>query len=152
VELVLNGSRGTAQVSGERFRSLMGNTTIKSTLFSIQGDVAPGNVDNSLIYAASGRRVQLLEGDRGKISIISGDGRVRSYSNESMTVIGDGGVFTYKTPETVDISRGSVVISGRGFGHGIGMSQYGAIEMAKQGFSFEEILEHYYTGIEITKY
>jgi len=152
VELVLNGSRGTAQVSGERFRSLMGNTTIKSTLFSIQGDVAPGNVDNSLIYAASGRRVQLLEGDRGKISIISGDGRVRSYSYESMTVIGDGGVFTYKTPETVDISRGSVVISGRGFGHGIGMSQYGAIEMAKQGFSFEEILEHYYTGIEITKY
>jgi stage II sporulation protein D len=32
------------------------------------------------------------------------------------------------------------------------MSQYGAIEMAKQGFDFEEILEHYYTGIEITKY
>jgi stage II sporulation protein D len=111
-----------------------------------------GNGGNNVIYAASERRIQILEGDRGQISIISDDGRVRSYSDESITVVGDRGVSTYETPETVDISRGNVVISGRGFGHGIGMSQYGAIEMAKQGFDFEEILEHYYTGIEITKY
>ncbi|MCR3956576.1 MAG: SpoIID/LytB domain-containing protein [Gudongella sp.] len=152
VELILNGSRGSAEVSGERFRSLIGTTTIKSTLFSVGTNTDSQDMNDSTIYAATERRIQMLEGDRGKISIISGDERIGSYSDESIAVIGDRGVFTYKTPETVDISRGSVVISGRGFGHGIGMSQYGAIEMAKQGFDFEEILEHYYTGIEITKY
>ena len=152
VELIFTGSRGSAEVSGEKFRSLIGTTTIKSTLFSVGTNADSQDMNGSSLYAVSGRRIQMLEGDRGKISIISGEERIRSYSDESIAVIGDRGLFTYKTPETVDISRGSVVISGRGFGHGIGMSQYGAIEMAKQGFDFEEILEHYYTGVEITKY
>ncbi|HHU10275.1 MAG TPA: SpoIID/LytB domain-containing protein [Intrasporangiaceae bacterium] len=37
-------------------------------------------------------------------------------------------------------------INGRGWGHGVGMSQYGAMEMAKDGKSAAEILQHYYTG------
>ncbi len=36
-----------------------------------------------------------------------------------------------------------------GYGHGVGMSQYGADYMARQGFTYEEILKHYYTDIEI---
>lgn len=36
-----------------------------------------------------------------------------------------------------------------GYGHGVGMSQYGANEMAKNGSSYEEILKHYYPGVEI---
>ena len=38
----------------------------------------------------------------------------------------------------------------RGYGHGVGMSQYGANEMAKQGSTFEDILKWYYKGCEIT--
>ena len=38
-----------------------------------------------------------------------------------------------------------------GYGHGVGMSQYGANYMAQQGSSYEEILKHYYKGVEITK-
>lgn len=38
-----------------------------------------------------------------------------------------------------------------GFGHGVGMSQWGANGMGKQGNTFEEILKHYYTGVEIKK-
>ena len=41
------------------------------------------------------------------------------------------------------------VFSVTGNGHGVGMSQYGADYMARQGSSFEEILKHYYTGVEI---
>ncbi len=37
----------------------------------------------------------------------------------------------------------------RGLGHGVGMSQYGADYMARQGFSFEEIITHYYKGVSI---
>ena len=36
-----------------------------------------------------------------------------------------------------------------GYGHGVGMSQYGANAMAAQGSSWEDILKHYYTGVEI---
>ncbi len=36
-----------------------------------------------------------------------------------------------------------------GYGHGVGMSQYGANAMAKEGCSYKEILKHYYSGIEI---
>ena len=37
-----------------------------------------------------------------------------------------------------------------GYGHGVGMSQYGANAMAGEGKSFQEILEWYYTGAEVT--
>jgi len=43
-----------------------------------------------------------------------------------------------------------VVITTRGYGHGVGMSQYGANGMAKNGSSYIEILKHYYKNIEIT--
>jgi stage II sporulation protein D len=42
-----------------------------------------------------------------------------------------------------------VTFTGRGFGHGVGMSQEGAIRMAKSGYSYDYILKFYYTGIEI---
>ena len=48
-------------------------------------------------------------------------------------------------------SDGEYIITCKGYGHGAGMSQYGADYMARQGFSWREILEHYYTGIEISE-
>jgi stage II sporulation protein D len=41
------------------------------------------------------------------------------------------------------------VVKGAGFGHGVGMSQYGAYGYAKHGFSYDQILTHYYTGTTI---
>jgi len=38
-----------------------------------------------------------------------------------------------------------------GYGHGVGMSQYGANAMAKNGSTYEEILKHYYTGVEVRR-
>ena len=38
-----------------------------------------------------------------------------------------------------------------GYGHGVGMSQTGADSMAKQGKNYDEIIKHFYTGVEITK-
>lgn len=43
-----------------------------------------------------------------------------------------------------------VVIKTRGYGHGVGMSQYGANGMAKAGFNASEILTHYYQGVLLT--
>lgn len=44
-----------------------------------------------------------------------------------------------------------VVVRGAGFGHGIGMSQYGAYGYSLQGVGHEEILAHYYTGTKLGK-
>lgn len=41
--------------------------------------------------------------------------------------------------------------SGSGWGHGVGMSQWGAYGMAKMGFSYKQILEYYYTDVKIIK-
>ena len=43
------------------------------------------------------------------------------------------------------------VFTGRGWGHGVGMCQVGAYGLAKQGWSYEQILKAYYTGIEVTR-
>jgi len=46
----------------------------------------------------------------------------------------------------------SVVVTTKGYGHRVGMSQYGAEAMARGGASFEEILTHYYQGAELAHY
>jgi len=43
------------------------------------------------------------------------------------------------------------VFNGRGWGHGVGLCQVGAYGLAKQGWSYEQILKAYYTGIELTR-
>lgn len=45
----------------------------------------------------------------------------------------------------------NVVIDTKGYGHGVGMSQYGALGMAKEGYNYMQILEYYYSGAEIKK-
>ena len=45
----------------------------------------------------------------------------------------------------------NVEIQTKGYGHGVGMSQYGAHGMAKAGYSYQEILSHYYTGTSLQK-
>lgn len=44
-----------------------------------------------------------------------------------------------------------VIIDMVGYGHGVGMSQYGAEGMAEEGYSYEDILKYYYTGTDIKK-
>ena len=45
-----------------------------------------------------------------------------------------------------------IIIKNKGYGHGVGMSQYGAEGMARAGYTYDEILKHYYQNIEIKKF
>jgi stage II sporulation protein D len=56
------------------------------------------------------------------------------------------------TDFTVKQQHDQVIFTTKGYGHGVGMSQYGANYMAKAGSSYREILKHYYQGVEIMKY
>ena len=48
-------------------------------------------------------------------------------------------------------NENNVTITTKGFGHGVGMSQYGANGMAKEGYKYDQILKHYYQNTEIKK-
>ena len=50
---------------------------------------------------------------------------------------------------TISLQGNDVVITTEGYGHGVGMSQWGANGMAQAGYSYIEILKHYYTGVEV---
>ena len=51
---------------------------------------------------------------------------------------------------SIKIDGDNVIFSVTGYGHGVGMSQTGADSMAKKGKTYEEILKHFYNGVEIT--
>lgn len=51
----------------------------------------------------------------------------------------------------IEYTDEKAVITTKGFGHGVGMSQYGANAMAEKGCSWQDILNHYYTDCEIKK-
>lgn len=55
------------------------------------------------------------------------------------------------TDFTITVSGDNVSIKTLGFGHGVGMSQYGAEGMAADGYTYQDILKYYYLDTEITK-
>ncbi|HEU4964308.1 MAG TPA: SpoIID/LytB domain-containing protein [Bacilli bacterium] len=65
-------------------------------------------------------------------------------TNPSFVVLGSGGQSRVVTKEQ------SYIFHGNGWGHGLGMSQWGANGMAKNGYTYDQILQHYYQGVTIT--
>ena len=55
------------------------------------------------------------------------------------------------TSFSIEIKEDKVNFIVNGFGHGVGMSQYGANGMAKEGYDYKDILKHYYKNCEIKK-
>lgn len=79
-------------------------------------------------------------------------GRVRQITINNKTFSGTGFRNLLKLRSAdfeIEINDEKVKVTTYGYGHGVGMSQYGANEMAKQGYSYIQILKHYYTGVVI---
>ncbi|HEY9751872.1 MAG TPA: SpoIID/LytB domain-containing protein [Coleofasciculaceae cyanobacterium] len=100
---------------------------------------------------ACGRVVSMrVEGDKGR-RVISGD-TLREALNLKSTLF----VITPQTATTASKSvtaSASVLfqVSGRGFGHGLGLSQWGAHNLANQGATYQQILMFYYTNTQLAK-
>lgn len=109
-------------------------------------------------YGAGGVALELeAVGDMGRVTVNTENKIRRALGGAGYTITKqDGTVVESMTllPSaffTVSCEDGSYVIDGGGFGHGIGMSQNGANEMAKKGKNYKEILSFFYRGIEITE-
>lgn len=90
-----------------------------------------------------------VSGRVGKMLLLGQDGRTE-------TVEGLAVRWTLDIPDTLfqaerrrDASHDGWYFEGRGWGHGVGMCQAGAFGMAKRQLGYREILEHYYTGVEL---
>ena len=62
-------------------------------------------------------------------------------------------IFNYDVPPMPDIvaSSGTFVFTYYGYGHGVGLSQYGAVSMDKAGYDHKQIVTHYFSGTEVKK-
>ncbi len=61
------------------------------------------------------------------------------------------GIGLNSTVFDMSVKSRKVTISGRGWGHGAGMCQEGALEMARRGYNCKQILLHYYSGVKLSR-
>lgn len=138
------GSKKEEIISGDKFRSIIGSTYLKSTLFSINKE---GSQSTKRVYVIDGFSSIPKEISLRGIHIIDGYGN--STVNRSSVNRVTGEETSTSVDGTFTNAPTTFVLEGKGYGHGVGMSQYGAIEMAKQGFNYDDIIQHYYKGVEI---
>ena len=62
---------------------------------------------------------------------------------------GTSGNVTAATGKSIPFANGHFIFRGKGWGHGVGMSQYGAMNLARSGWNAERILTHYYPGTQV---
>lgn len=81
--------------------------------------------------------------------IISDKGQARLTGNNFRLKIGP--VELKSTWFDIKTEKNKLVFKGRGYGHGVGMSQWGAHQMALSDYSYDKILKYYYKGIDIAE-
>lgn len=93
-----------------------------------------------------------LNSDTVKVLERSDGGRVASIQVGNLTLKGREirELFGLRSANfTISVGDSTVLITTDGYGHGVGMSQWGANGMAQAGYDYINILKHYYTGIEV---
>ncbi|MCT4612042.1 MAG: SpoIID/LytB domain-containing protein [Clostridia bacterium] len=146
--LNINGSKGSLTVSKDRIRSFFpvyytdrGKRRCKSTRFYVKLQ----NGDYSFYMQADNK----FGADKiGEITVLSANGSGKVKKDEVYVLSKDGS----RKQEVYNKDKNKIVIEGNGFGHGVGMSQMGANAYAKNGYTYDEILTHYYTGTVLKKY
>lgn len=81
-------------------------------------------------------------------------GRVKKLKINGVTLEGNTVVTNLKLKSnhfTIKLDNNKIYITTKGYGHGVGMSQYGAQAMALKGYKYDEILKYYYQGVEIKR-
>lgn len=168
----LSRGRWKSVLYDEDFDKLISSSSYKDTLFSpIQSiscdDETPGYLNNMTITDTSGNSIFLKtssmirsffsghvlssnftigrvfmpsEYPENEISVISADGIEDGVYGEELNIL------TCDGYETALGARSAFFIDGKGHGHGVGLSQYGAQYAAKYGYLYHEILGIYYPG------
>ena len=156
-QILVHSSKGDHTVSRENLRLVFGSSVIKSQFFSMGSEPEPGigrdGTQELCVQSESGRAealsVCVLSADGTAAVLDAADLTLCSSSGTGAFVPGADGWYVY-SHEAVD--SGPLYFTGMGTGHGVGMPQTSAGNMAEAGYGFEEILHYYYTDIEVADY
>ncbi|OWZ83448.1 SpoIID/LytB domain-containing protein [Natranaerobius trueperi] len=130
--LTYKGEDSEHEVFGDSIRSPLG---LKSTMFKIDSNRDETELN---IKSADGSMTYKETKDEELYAITGETNEPRKVKEESLHIKGQKG--------TKEIQRVLMYyLYGNGFGHGLGMSQWGAHGMAEDGYNYKEILNHYYT-------
>ncbi|WP_261808164.1 SpoIID/LytB domain-containing protein [Paenibacillus sp. N3.4] len=121
----------------EQAGSYTGNTQTSSGLVVVGGSSNPSHVSTDAVYVLSGGQLQPTARKKTDITTLGAAGMANvPETTPNIQTIGQGKQFVFR---------------GTGYGHGLGMSQWGARGYAEQGYDYKKILQAYYTGVNITK-
>lgn len=86
-----------------------------------------------------------------EVNVLTPDGNQTINLNDIYVISGENNVSKAEDYQVlgIDIVPAKYTFNGYGYGHGVGMSQWGANGMAKDGYKYNEILKHYYSGITL---
>ena len=87
-----------------------------------------------------------LSGDSGNKEVLLFGNDIRSRIRTSKN-----NLLLWSTMFDIERSRSEITVTGKGFGHGVGLCQWGAIGQSRQGRSYKQILAHYFPGTETGK-
>lgn len=141
IRFTVNGA-GTGNAAAESAQPSAGGDVLVNDAGKLNG------LEGKYVISGSGSVSSL----GGSAYIISGTGSVSEYGNN----IGTGGGNPTATPQpeggTVTVSGNSYTFSGGGWGHQVGMSQFGANAMARRGFTGDQIITFYFPGVQVAHY
>lgn len=134
MELVISGTKKQHVLTKEVTRSLFGlNSRMYSLVTGGTGAAVRkpnGTVENTPLAA---------------VSIATGFGIKSTGTSGAVTVLGAQGTKAI----SLTTSNGGYTFKGKGYGHGVGMSQEGAKGMANAGFTYDQILKYYFQGTTV---
>ncbi len=173
----VTGTEGAEVLSSHAFRMAVGSKTIKSTMFNISSGSyrtkSPENKQKTVLNQQSpAPRLSFVDEESPELSI---------EEEKLMTVLTKQGFFNAeqmidmllhpekrksylvkalsrepskikKTQKSAYSSGSDFILKGKGWGHGVGLSQWGAKSLAEKGWKSNQIISHYYPGTTIKRY
>lgn len=144
IALTFEGTDGSYTARREKCRTLLNgvydHVNIRSMRYTVTGGDAGTYYVNDAENAVTGT---------GGLYLLSGDGTVvpnNASARDTYVITADGVSSLERESKNPD---NTFTFSGSGWGHNVGMSQWGAFAMAEQGCSYADILNFYYTGITL---
>ncbi|MCR5768854.1 MAG: SpoIID/LytB domain-containing protein [Lachnospiraceae bacterium] len=137
----IRGTKKTVTVSGSKLRSIFGLSDTKLRIIT-----SKSKADNVYLLGADSTAQAKLK----DCYVITADGTVKLSDEKSQYILISDRNF-YNVPASLP-AEGIIRIIGMGWGHGVGMSQSGAMGMAKKGYDYKEIIAFYYNNAEVGEY
>ena len=182
VTMTFSGTNGTKTIRASQFRLAVDPRTLKSTMFTpsggaftVQNDLTPSglvsakksqSVANSSLSFEEEQAIAKMTSEgifttTELIDMLTNESKKKQYYQVGISRSQKAGknIQASQPAKTrskygyaIEKSGNEFVFYGRGWGHGVGMCQWGAMAMAEQGYTAEQILAHYYPGTAIRKF